>query len=93
MPSVNPNLNLGIIDVCVPQAQVEWLQGAKAGPGDAMHLWALLGVWGVIHLGRGKELSMLSFSFILQHSVRTHFLLGDIIIWQSSDCEEFTSKK
>lgn len=61
-------------------------RGCDASVGSA-------GVWRIIHAGRGKGLSMLSFSFVAQHSVRTHFLLGDIFICQSSDCEEFTSEK
>lgn len=93
MPRFNPNLNLGITDVCVSQGTGGMASRAEAGAGDVMHLWALRGVWRIIHVGPGKGLSMPSFSFILQCPVKTHFLLGDIFIWQSSDCEEFTSKK
>lgn len=100
-----PNLDLGITgrsqspmqwsqhSMADPKAHMKWLRGPTGALRWGTFCGLRLGANSAMHLAHRKSLLMFSFSFILQRSVRTHVLLGDIFIWQSWHCEEFTRKK
>lgn len=84
-----PNLDLGITGRS--QSPMQMKPTLHGGSQSAYEMAS--GANSAMHLAHRKSLLMFSFSFILQRSVRTHVLLGDIFIWQSWHCEEFTRKK
>ena len=74
----------------------KWLLGsggARVALETCYMLWAAWG--GQCHLGSSWEITLDAFIlFYFTTLCEEHiFLLGDIFIWQSCDCEEFTSEK
>ena len=80
----------------IKKKKKKWLLGsggARVALETCYMLWAAWG--GQCHLGSSWEITLDAFIlFYFTTLCEEHiFLLGDIFIWQSCDCEEFTSEK